>query len=80
MESYEKRSDQADSEADRLAEEGDRVDREIAEAKSDWQSKQGQVPGLEPGDPADPGGAAEAPAEAEEAAEEGDDPSTTSVD
>ena len=76
MESYEKRSDEAESQADRLEAEGKRVDRHIEEAKSDWQSKQGQVPGMEPGDPTDPGGAAEVPPEAEEAAEETDEPTT----
>jgi hypothetical protein len=76
MESYEKRSEQADAQADNLEEEGSRVDRHIEEAKSDWQSKKGQVPGMEPGDPADPGGAAEVPFEAEEAAEETDEPTT----
>ena len=76
MESYAKRSDQADAQADHLEEEGDRVARHIEEAKSDWKSKQGQVPGMERGDPADPHGAAEVPAEAEEAAEETDEPTT----
>ncbi len=71
MESYEKRSDQADSQADRLEEEGERVSRQIEETKSDVESKQGQVPGMEvaqdAGDPA-------------EAAEEGEEPNTTTVD
>ena len=71
MESYEQRSDQAESQADRLEEEGERVDRQIEETKSDVQSKQGQMPGMEleedAGDPS-------------EAAEEGDEPNTTSVD
>ena len=70
MESYEKRSDQAASQADSLEESGDRVERHIEEAKSDVQSKQGQ-PGMElEEDAADPG----------EAAEEGDEPNTTTVD
>ncbi len=50
MESYEKRSDQAESEAERLEEESERVGRRIEEAKSDWQAKQGDasVPGAIP--------------------------------
>ena len=71
MESYESKSDQADSQADRLEDEGDRVERRIEETKSDWQSKQGQVPGMEPqGDAGDPA----------EAAAEGEEPNETSVD
>lgn len=46
MESYEQKSEQAASEAERLAEEGERVDREIADTKSDVQSKQG-APGMD---------------------------------
>lgn len=75
MESFEKKSDQAESQVDGLEEEGDRVGRSIDEAKSDWQSKQGQVPGMETGS-----GAREVPAEAEEAGEEFDEPNETSVD
>ncbi len=54
MESHEKKSDQAASEADRLAEEGSRVDEHIEEAKRDWEAKQGDqsVPGAVP-DPGD---------------------------
>ena len=70
MESYEQKSDQAESQVDRLEDEGERVGRRIEEAKSDVQSKQGQ-PGMElEEDAADPG----------EAAEEGDEPNTTTVD
>ena len=70
MESYEQKSDQAESQVDRLEDEGERVGRRIQEAKSDVQSKQGQ-PGMElEEDAADPG----------EAAEEGDEPNTTTVD
>ena len=74
MESFDKKSDQAYSQVDSLEKEGDRVSRSIDEAKSDWQSKQGQVPGMEEG--AGPG----APPQAEEAAEESDEPNETSVD
>ena len=70
MESYEKRSDQAASQADSLEEEGERVERSIADAKSDVQSKQG-MPGMElsedAGDPA-------------EATDEGEEPNATTVD
>ncbi len=54
MESYDKKSDEAASEADQLAEEGDRVDKHIEEAKRDWEGKQGDssVPGAVP-DPDD---------------------------
>ena len=70
MESYEKKSDQAESQVDRLEDAGERVGRRIEEAKSDVQSKQGQ-PGMElEDDAADPG----------EAADEGDEPNTTTVD
>ncbi len=70
MESYEKRSAQAQSEADRLEEEGDRVDRRIDEARSDVQSKQ-NIPGMEAGsNPGDPG----------DATDEGEEPNTTSAD
>ena len=54
MESYEKKSDEAESDAERLDEEGDRVQEHIKEAKSDWEAKQadtgvtGAVP--DPGD------------------------------
>ena len=71
MESYEKRSDQAESQADRLEEEGDRVERSIDEARSDWQSKKGSLPGMQ-----EEGGDAVQP----DAAEEGEEPNTTSVD
>ncbi|MDQ4048139.1 MAG: hypothetical protein M3131_01960 [Actinomycetota bacterium] len=70
MESYEQKSDQAESQVDRLEDEGERVGRRIEEAKSDVQSKQGQ-PGMElEEDAADPA----------EAADEGDEPNTTTVD
>ena len=71
MESYEKRSRQAESQADRLEDEGDRVERSIDEARSDWESKKGSMPGMQPEDegtdPAD-------------ATDEGEEPNTTSVD
>lgn len=82
MESYERKSDEADSQAERLEEEGERVDRRIEEAKSDWQSKQGQVPGMEPGDPADPGDAAgegDGPDEGESEPDDGDEPDDTTA-
>ena len=54
MESYEKKSDDADSDAKKLADEGDRVDESIKETKRDWEAKQGDssVPGAI-SDPAD---------------------------
>jgi hypothetical protein len=63
MESYEKKSDEAASDADKLAAEGERVDRHIKEAKHDWEAKQGDsgVPGAVPG----PGDEEERPAEAQ---------------
>ena len=53
MESHDKKSEQAASEADQLAEQGDRVDKHIEETKRDWEAKQGDqsVPGAVP----DPG-------------------------
>lgn len=72
MESYEKRSDQAESQADRLEEEGSRVERSIEETKSDWESKKGQVPGMESPEVG--------PVPAEAVDDEGDEPNTTSVD
>ncbi len=70
MESYEKRSNQAESQANRLEEEGDRVERSIEEARSDWESKKGSMPGMEPAEEGDPA----------EATDEGEEPNTTSVD
>ena len=71
MESFEKRSDEAERQAGRLEEESERVDRRIEETKSDWKSKQGTVPGMEPGaGAADPGGSSD----------EGEEPSETTVD
>jgi hypothetical protein len=63
MESYEKRSDEAASGADRLAEEGERVDKHIEETQRDWEAKQSDtgVPGAVP----DPGEDEERPAEAQ---------------
>ncbi len=63
MESYEKKSDEADSEAEKLAEQGDRLDENIKDAKRDWEAKQGDssVPGAVP----DPGDDVERPQEAE---------------
>lgn len=54
MESYEKKTDEAASDADQLAEEGKRVDKHIEEARRDWEAKQGDsgVPGAVP-DPGD---------------------------
>lgn len=53
MESHDKKGEQAASEADQLAEEGDRLDKRIEETKRDWEAKQGDqsVPGAVP----DPG-------------------------
>ena len=50
MESYDQKSDEAASEAEKLAEEGERVDKHIDETKSDWEAKQGDssVPGAVP--------------------------------
>lgn len=54
MESYEKKSDDVESDTQKLAKEGDRVDENIKEAKRDWEAKQGDssVPGAVP-DPDD---------------------------
>lgn len=62
MESYEKKSDEATADAERMADEGDRVERNIAETKRDLQSKQG-----------DPGMSGAVPEPDEEAASEADD-------
>ncbi len=70
MESYEKRSRQAESQANRLEDEGDRVERSIDEARSDWESKKGSMPGMQPEEEGDPA----------EATDEGEEPNTTSVD
>jgi hypothetical protein len=73
MESYEKRSDEAAADADRLAEEGERVDRHIEEAKRDWEAKQSDsgVPGAvpEPDEDQDEDRPAEAQSERGEAAD-----------
>ena len=63
MESYEKKSDEAESDAERLDKEGDRVEEHIKEAKSDWEAKQADtgVPGAVP----DPGDDEERPQEAQ---------------
>ena len=63
MESYEKKRDQVESDTDRLAKEGDRVDESIKETKRDWEAKQGDssVPGAVP----DPGDDVERPQEAQ---------------
>ncbi len=71
MESYERTSDAAESQADRLEEAGERVDQQIADTKSDLQSKQG-MPGIEPSD--------EDAGDPAEAAEEGEEPNAGSVD
>ncbi len=78
MESYEKRSDQAESQAERLEEESERVGRRIEETKSDWQSKQGQVPGMEPEAEADFVEAADD--DSGEAADDDEEPDTTTAD
>jgi len=60
MESYEKKSDEATSDAEQLSEEGERVEKHIEEAKRDWEAKQadtgvpGAVPAPEPGDEEEP--------------------------
>ena len=63
MESYEKKSDQVESDTDKLAKEGDRVDESIKETKRDWEAKQGDssVPGAMP----DPGDDEDRPQEAQ---------------
>ena len=63
MESYEKLSNEAESDGERLAEEGERVGKHIEDAKSDWEAKQADsgVPGALP----DPGEDEEKPAEAQ---------------
>ena len=71
MESYEKKSEQGEAQAERLEDRGDEVDRRIEETKSDWQSKQGSVPGMETG------AQGATPAEAED---DRDEPNATSVD
>ena len=63
MESYEKKSDEVESDTDKLAKEGDRVDESIKETKRDWEAKQGDssVPGAMP----DPGDDEDRPQEAQ---------------
>lgn len=63
MESYEKKSDQVESDTDKLAKQGDRVDESIKETKRDWEAKQGDssVPGAMP----DPGDDVDRPQEAQ---------------
>ena len=63
MESYEKKSDQVESDTDKLAKEGERVDESIKETKRDWEAKQGDssVPGAMP----DPGDDVDRPQEAQ---------------
>lgn len=63
MESYEKKSDEAASQADKLAEEGERLDTHIEQTRRDWESKQSDtgVPGAVP----DPGEEEDRPAEAQ---------------
>jgi hypothetical protein len=63
MESYEKKSDDADSNAERLAGEGERVEKKIEDTKRDWEAKQSDssVPGAVP----DEGDEEERPAEAQ---------------
>jgi hypothetical protein len=71
MESYEKKSDEAASEADKLAEQGELVDKHIDESKSDWEAKQGDtgVPGAVPEPPDDEKKPAEAQSERGESAD-----------
>ena len=69
MESYEKKSDEVESQADQLEGEGERVDRQIEELKSDVQAKH-NMPGMDPGEEPVPA----------EAADEGDEPNAGSVD
>ena len=63
MESYEKKSDEVETDTDKLAKEGDRVDESIKETKRDWEAKQGDssVPGAMP----DPGDDVDRPQEAQ---------------
>jgi hypothetical protein len=63
MESYEKKSDEATSDAERLADESERVEKNIEETKRDWEAKQSDtsVPGAVP----EPGDEEERPAEAQ---------------
>lgn len=70
MESYERKSDEAESQADRLEDEGERVARRIEETKSEVQSKEGQVLGVAgPSDDDEEGASAD---ESEEATDEGE--------
>ena len=69
MESYEKKGDEAASQADRLEEESQRVDDRISQAKSEIQGRQ-NLPGVTPDDDEDAG----------QAAEEGEEPDATSAD
>ncbi|MEA2467250.1 MAG: hypothetical protein QOJ57_1376 [Thermoleophilaceae bacterium] len=61
MEEYEKRADELEQEADELGEKGDRVEGEIADARSDFEAKLGdaQAPGLLEEEAAAPGGTGE---------------------
>jgi hypothetical protein len=70
MESHEKMSDEAESDAERLAEQSGQVDKHIEEAKRDWEAKQADtgVPGAVP----DPGEDEEKPTEAQ--SERGESP------
>ena len=74
MESHEQIINEAESQAQRLGEEGDRVGRRIEETRSDVKSKDGTVPGVALPDED------ETPAAPDEAAEEGEEPNETSVD
>ena len=90
MESFESRSREAESQADRLADEGERVGRRIDETKGDLQSKKGQLPGMETlaerDDPVASGVGEdderppEEPPAAEAEAEDDDEPNATGVD
>ncbi len=71
MESHEKKSDEADAQADKLEDEGERVDKKIGETKSDWEAKKGDlsVPGAVP----DPDDEEDKPTEAESEGDESAD-------
>jgi hypothetical protein len=72
MESYEKKGEEASSQADRLEEESRRVDERISQAKSEVQGNQ-NLPGVTLDEDEDAGDPAEA-------ADEGEEPNVTSAD
>ena len=75
MESYEKRSDEAESQARRLEDEAERVERLIEETRSDVQSKEGQLPGVAAPSEDDAEDASSAPERASDADEESNETS-----